>query len=297
MEVRDLRALLTVVRCKSFTLAARELGYTQSAVSQQVAALEAELGQLLVHRRPTRATPAGERLAEHAAHVLLRLEVARSELAHIAAEPDACRLAASPLANSMILATALRDLCAKSPLVAVAVHTAAPSDCVSEVAEGLADIALVDGLTTPNEPLHLADAGLLSSLPLAESPIVVAMQLGHPLAGRASIDLGMLSDAPFVVEPVLAGDSGGLRPLVRRHTRSVVYSGSDLAAVTSLIAAGLGLALLPAHALSGPLRPDVSTVPLASPPLVHRTEVLSRRNTSTPHVRVIEALRRASGWA
>src|SRR5580692_5904202 len=61
MEIRDLRALLAVVRSGSFTAAARELGYTQPAISQQVAALELELGQPLVQRRPVSGTPSTRR--------------------------------------------------------------------------------------------------------------------------------------------------------------------------------------------------------------------------------------------
>ena len=64
-----------------------ELGYTQSAVSQQVAALELELGHQLLLRRPVRPTPVGERLVEHATRILLRVDVARSELAQL----DRCR--------------------------------------------------------------------------------------------------------------------------------------------------------------------------------------------------------------
>jgi DNA-binding transcriptional LysR family regulator len=308
VEIRDLRALLTVVRCGSFTAAAKELGYTQSAVSQQVAALEAEVGQLLVQRRPVRATPAGERLAEHAAHVLLRLEVARSELSHISGEQGNCRIAAGPLATPAVLAAALRDLRSTSPLIEIEVHTSAPAAGVAEVAEGTADVALVDGLTTPNEPLHLADAGLLVSLPLSESPLVVALQAGHPLALRSNIDLDMLSDVPFVLEPVLAGDVAGRRPLVPERSRSVKYRGDDVATVTALITAGLGVALLPAHAvMPGRSREqagggilggsEIAVVPLGRPRLVHRTEVLSRRNPTGAQLTVIEALRQAASRA
>lgn len=70
MDLRDLRSFLAVVRTGSFTAAAADLGYTQSAVSQHVAALEADLGTPLLHRRPVRPTAAGARLAEHAAGIV-----------------------------------------------------------------------------------------------------------------------------------------------------------------------------------------------------------------------------------
>ncbi len=83
VELRDLRTLVTVVRTRSFTAAATELGYTQSAVSQQIRSLEQEVGRPLLNRRPVRPTPAGARLIEHANRILTRLDVARSELAGI----------------------------------------------------------------------------------------------------------------------------------------------------------------------------------------------------------------------
>ncbi|HMK96268.1 MAG TPA: LysR family transcriptional regulator, partial [Acidimicrobiales bacterium] len=181
MEVRDLRALLAVVRCGSFTGAARELGFTQSAVSQQVAALEAELGQQLVERRPVRATPAGRRLAEHAAHVLLRLDVAQSELARYRHQPAEVNVALSPLAAPQLLAASLRAVRAAYPELRVTVSSLVASAAVSAVASGSVDAALVDGIVGPNEPLHLADTGLLTSTWLGQEPLVVALQAGHPL--------------------------------------------------------------------------------------------------------------------
>src|SRR4051794_41881542 len=78
MDPRFLRTFATVTRLASFSAAARELGYTQSAVSQHIAALESELGAPLLSRRPVAPTEAGARLLEHAGAILLRLEAARA---------------------------------------------------------------------------------------------------------------------------------------------------------------------------------------------------------------------------
>jgi len=290
MEVRELRALLAVVRCGSFTAAARELGYTQSAVSQQVAALELEVGQRLVQRRPVRPTPAGERLAEHAARVLLRLDVARSELSHLGNEPMEVRVAACPLAAPQLLAAALREVRSIDPRLRVTVRSADPRAAVAEVASGAVDAALVDGIAAPNEPLHLADAGLLSSAAMAEAGLVVALPSDHPLQARASIDLAVLADAPWIVAPALTGTSVYDRPPVAVGRRArVVYEGSDLLTLLALVAAGLGVALLPAPACPGVA--GISRVPLGSPRLVHRTELLSLLTVTPRQQRVIEALR------
>jgi DNA-binding transcriptional LysR family regulator len=282
MELRDLRALLAVVQNGSFTAAARELGYTQPAISQQVAALELELGQPLVQRRPVRATPAGERLAEHAARILLRLDVARSELSSLGDVSGEVRVGACPLAAPGLLAAGLRDLRAANPRLRVAVRSADPQSAVADVASGAVDAALADGITAPNEPLQLADAGLLSSTAMAQTPLVVMLAAGHPLQGRPAIDLDVLVDAPWVVAPGLAGRG----PIVAAS--HIGYDGGDLPTLLALVAAGLGAALLPASA--GPFPDGVIAIPLRRPRLVHRTELLALRTATARQRLVVDAL-------
>ena len=99
MDPRFLRTFVTVARLGSFSAAARELGYTQSAVSQHIAVLEADLGAALLTRRPVEPTEAGARLLEHAEPILLRLDAARADVARVAAGPPrALRIGATPLA-------------------------------------------------------------------------------------------------------------------------------------------------------------------------------------------------------
>src|SRR5215218_3054321 len=113
MDPRCLRTFATVVRRASFSAAARELGYTQSAVSQHVAALEADLGAHLLARRPVAPTEAGSRLLEHAEPILLRLEAARADVARVAADrPGRLALGATPLsavAAAGVVAAARRE--------------------------------------------------------------------------------------------------------------------------------------------------------------------------------------------
>src|SRR3954452_11283095 len=80
VDPRFLRTFAAVVRLESFSAAARELGYTQSAVSQHIAALEADLGFVLLTRRPVAPTEAGVRLLEHGGAILLRLDAARADV-------------------------------------------------------------------------------------------------------------------------------------------------------------------------------------------------------------------------
>src|SRR6266540_2255044 len=253
MEIRDLRALLAVVRCGSFTAAAKELGYTQSAISQQVAALELELGHQLVQRRPVRPTTAGQRLAEHAARILLRLDVARSELSQLGHEPAEVRVAVCPLAAPQLLAAALREVRSTNPLLRVTIRSVDPRSAV------------------------------------AEAPLVVARPADHPLQNRERIDLDVLADAPWIVAPALAGGADERAPTGPRRGLQVVYDGKDLPTLLALIAAGLGAALLPAPSCAGV--DDVTAIPLWSPRLVHRTELLALRTATPRQQLVIEVLR------
>jgi DNA-binding transcriptional LysR family regulator len=151
-------------------------------------------------------------------------------------------------------------------------------------------VALVDGITAPDNPLALADAGLLASSALVESPLAVALPTGHPLEARQSLDLDTLADAPWITAPALA--ASGIADLVRRaptRPASIVYEGNDLPTLLALIAAGHGTALLPIPSCRQ--APGVVAIPLRHPPLVHRTEVLALRTLTTRQRRLVDALR------
>ncbi len=294
MELRDLRALAAVVRLGSFTRAAESLGYTQSAISQQVAALETELGTELVSRRPVRATAAGERLVEHAEHVILRLDVARSELVETRGEQGTLLLAVTSFTAPRALALALHRLQSERPRLSAVVHATDPTAAVAAVASGTVHGALVDGVAAPNEPLELADAGLLASRRVAEAPLGVALAEGHPLLAQDSIDLEALADAPFVASPRLLDDGGRLADLERRRrTSRVVYDGLDVATLLSLVGAGVGAALVPGSTEVAPY--GVGWRPLrssrSSPRIVHRTELVTLRTRAASSERLVAAFR------
>jgi len=284
VELRDLRALATVVRSGSFTAAALELGYTQSAVSQQVAALEREVGQRLLERRPVRPTPAGLRLAEHAGRILLRVDVVRSELTRMKDTGQELRVDACPLAVPDALATALRELRRDRPSLHVTVRSTGAGSAVNRLATGATDVAVIDGITAPETPLAPTEPGLFSATGLTEEPLAVALPEDHPLAGRPWLDLSMLADAPWMALPELATESA--MPAARS---AVTYEGNDVATVLHLVAAGHGTALLPAP-VSLRAR-GVVAVPVRHPPLVHRTEVLTLRSADPPVTTLVEALR------
>lgn len=297
MEIRDLKGFLAVARCGSFTAAATELGYTQSAVSQQVAALEQELGRRLLERRPVRVTPAGARLVEHASRIMLRIDAARSELAQLDPGSGHLAIGVCPLAAPDVLARALRRVRARRPALRVTVRSLDAARALSEVAAGDVDLALVDGFTAPGNPLGLGDAGLLLSTALVERPVVVALPAGHPLASRRELDLEVLADAPWVAATSLAGAGPGGVPGATTsgggmsHDGAVTYDGTDVPTLLSLVAAGHGSALLPAAAIHAP---GIVAVPLGRPSLVHRTEALMLRASHPGRAALIDELRAAA---
>lgn len=275
MEPHLLRTFVTVARLGSFSAAARELGYTQSAVSQQIAVLEADLGAELLHRRPVGPTEAGARLLEHAGPLLLRTAAARADIARLAGAPASrLVLAATPLAVTAGLAAALATTRQTHPGLELTVRVLGRPDVPAAVATGEADLGLTDGMAAPSDPLQLPDVGPLAAVAVAEQPIAVALPAGHPLAGRRGLDLADLADARWLDAPGVAVPAGRLRAAtgVAGFRPATRYPGTDLRGLLILVAAGHGLAVLPQAVLAG--APGVLGVPVREPRLVHRTELV-----------------------
>src|SRR4051794_10440650 len=155
MDPKFLRTFVTVARLASFSAAARELGYTQSAVSQHIAVLESELGTTLLSRRPVEPTAAGARLLEHAEPILLRLDAARADVARVAAgSPQALRIGTTPLATRFAVELV-------TPALTVTVRVASRDAIARAVATGELDGGFVDGVAAVNDPLRLPEAGLM----------------------------------------------------------------------------------------------------------------------------------------
>ncbi|MDP9868122.1 MULTISPECIES: LysR family transcriptional regulator [Streptosporangium] len=282
MDPHLLRTFVTVVRWRSFSAAAEELGYTQSAVSQQIAALEADLGLALLRRRPVAPTPAGERLLEHAAPLLLRHQAARADVLRAAADPvERLTVVASPLACTPAVARSLAQA-----RLSVTLSTAGRERVAEQVASGAADLGFVDGIAAPSDPLRLPDVGAATGIGVAEDGLVVVLPAGHPLSGRRGLALADLADALWLQAPAAVPVErlrevtgvGGFRIGFR-------YDGDDLHTVLNLAAAGHGLTLLPSSVTAG--------VPLTAPRVVHRVEMLCDPLATGPARAVAERL----GWS
>lgn len=274
-----LRTFVTVVRLGSFSATAAELGYTQAAVSQQIAALESDLRVTLLNRRPVTPTEAGARLLEHADPILLRLDAARSDITRMTQSPAASLVVGiTPLAGAGMaapagaggLAAALAALRQRMPRIDVTVRLASRSSVTTGVARGELDIGLVDGLAAPGDSLSLLAP--LSGIGIASAEVALVVPAGHPLATRSSVRLMELVDARWIDAP----DAAPPLPDIRRVARTdgfrpaFRYEGTDILALIALAAAGHGLTLLPASVAARAI--GIMPVRVGDPPLVHRVE-------------------------
>ncbi|MFW6692644.1 LysR family transcriptional regulator [Streptomyces sp. MAR4 CNX-425] len=275
MDTHLLRTFVAVLEHRSFSQAASALGYTQSAVSQHIAALEADLGARLLERRPVAPTPAGTRLMEHAPALLLRLDAARADIARLPdARPARLTLACSPAALTPGVAEALAQLHTATPLLDVEVRLLAGESVLEDVLTARADLGLVDGVAAPSDPLPLPDLGPTTTRAAAEQPLAVLFPAGHPLARRRSVRLTDLTQARWIDAPDTAIALDRLRAVCRTDgfRPRLRHRGTDLHGLASLAAAGLGLTALPLPLAA--TFPGVTAVPVEEPRLVHRTELI-----------------------
>jgi DNA-binding transcriptional LysR family regulator len=274
MDPHLLRTFVAVLDHRSFSAAASALGYTQSAVSQHIAALETDLGTRLVERRPVTPTPAGTRLMEHAPALLLRLDAARADVARLRqARSTRLTLACSPAALGPSVARALAHLHSTVRPLDLEVRVQGREEAIEHVLTGRADAALVDGVAAPSDPLPLPDLGPATTLAVAEETLAVLFPHGHPLARRRSVRLTDLAQAHWIDAPDTAVPLDRLRAVCRTDgfRPRIRHRGTDVHGLAALAAAGHGLTALPlplAATLAG------AAVPVHGPRLVHRTELV-----------------------
>jgi DNA-binding transcriptional LysR family regulator len=262
-----------VARLGSFSAAAVELGYTQAAISQQIAALEGDLKVPLLNRRPVTPTEAGARLLEHAEALLLRLDAARADVTRMTQAPAAALVVgATPLAaGSPGLALALAALRRRRPRLDVGVQVGPRAQLLTAVARGELDLGLADGLTARGDPLP--EFSSLTAVRVSQAAVLIVLPADHPLAGRAGLRLSDLADARWIAAPDVTSPLPEIRRLagVEGFRPAFRYDGSDVMSLVRLAAAGHGLTLLPETALPAT---GVTAVRVARPRVVHRVELV-----------------------
>jgi DNA-binding transcriptional LysR family regulator len=266
-DPRHLRTLEAVVRLGSFATAAAELGYTQSAVSQQVAELEKRIGARVVGRRPVRATEAGTVLLETEAAISTAMSRAATELAALAeGTVGEVRLGAFISAAASIAPPALARLRASHPGVHITLHELEQSQTHAALLRGELDLAITFDYEHAPGP---APDGIVREH-LMDDPIMVVLPVGHPLAGADSVNP---ADVPSEAWINTAVDVAGLTSPPDADGAGtghrLDFEGQDFRTALNLVAAGLGVALLPRLLLLD-APGTVVVVPIRQPKLLRR---------------------------
>jgi DNA-binding transcriptional LysR family regulator len=284
LELRRLEYFVAVARHGQFTRAAEELWITQSALSQQVRRLEAELGVELLRRttRGVRLTPAGEELLPRAETVLAGVAQARAALDRQAgATRGRVRVAATTM-DTPGLPAALAAFHRTHPGLQIALRHAPAAETATLVASGAADV----GVASLNGP---APAGV-EAVPLAEQRLIALLPPGA--AASDPIAIADLSGRPFI----LAEPGTALRETVMAACQAAGFSPvplfevSDPGTVRFLTHAGLGVSVVPAPWLEQP-GPEVAAAELVDRAPRHRVALLVPDGRETPAGRLLrEAL-------
>jgi DNA-binding transcriptional LysR family regulator len=267
LSVPRLKVLKEVAYRGTISAAASSLSYTQAAISQQIATLESETGMTLLERHPrgVTLTAAGQTLVGHAEGILGRLEAAETALSSIAGlRGGRLRMASFPTAGATLMPLAIASFRSSYPDVELTLSEDEPEVIMPRLRAGELDLALLyefAGEIAPREDMTRVD--------LLEDPMYLALPREHRLAKRARLKLEDLKGESWVQT---ARSSPCARHVVRcchaaGFEPNVAFQSDDYQTVQGLVAAGVGVALIPELALSV-VREDILIRALSpSPPV------------------------------
>ena len=247
MELRQLAYFVAVAQKLNFSRAAEDLPVTQPALSQQIAALERELGVQLFERMGRRIslTGAGEALLPHAYNILAAVETAQNEVREFSQlTRGTASLGAPPTVSSHMLPGRLPRFRRKYPGLEVTLREAGTQSLLQLLGEGQLDLAIVvcDDLPPAVE-----------SAPLLEEAYLLAVSLHNPLSKQGSVRLADLANEAFILFP----EGYKLREVTLTACRAagfepkVALDGGAMQSALEFVAAGLGVALVPELGLTG----------------------------------------------
>jgi DNA-binding transcriptional LysR family regulator len=257
LDVKRLRVLKEVAAQGSFSAAADSLAYTQSAVSQQIAALEREAATVLVERgaRGIRLTEAGEALVRHADAVFARLSEAEAELDAIAGlRGGRLRLASFETAGATLVPLAIAAFRGKHPAVDLSLLDQDPEESLPRLIAGELELAL--GHDTEDIAENVVEHVEIHHL--LDDPMYLVLPREHKLASKRRVTLKDAAGEPWInsragcpcsMLVTRACDRVGFSP-------HVAFETDDYLAMQGYVAAGVGVALIPDLGLTT-LRDDV----------------------------------------
>jgi DNA-binding transcriptional LysR family regulator len=277
LDLRRLRLLSELSRRGTIAEVATVVGYTPSAISQSLAQLEREVGVPLLERdgRRVRLTPAAHGLVATTDRVLAALDAAEAELA---AEQQAVRgtvvVGAFPSAAAGLVAPALADLAERHPEVSCTVREHEPEDGIALLRAGELDLLVSESY----DDVRPAPAGGLDSQLLLSEPLRLVRRAGE--TSPEPVALRSRAEAPWIAGVAGTQFAAALERACRTagFAPRIAHRADDALLVQSLVAEGLGVALLPALACSGADGVRFSAV-VPAPPRRH-VWALARRGAS-----------------
>ncbi|MFF4252603.1 LysR family transcriptional regulator [Streptomyces sp. NPDC001663] len=295
VSLTALRVFRAVAEQGTFTAAAASLGYTQSAVSRQIASVERAAGARLLERRRdgVRLTAAGRVVLRRAGAVLEQIDGAARELAGLPAQAGVVRVGWFPSAGAFVVPRALAALHRTDPAITVETREGSTPALVRALRAGSLDLALLAAAPPFRPPDAESPALVLETL--TERGLRLAIPAAHPLARGDFVDVTDLRGQRWIAGPASGGDLlMGVWPGLDERAE-IAHTARDWLAKLHLVAAGCGLTTVPA-ALVHAVPEGVRVLPVRGGPQEQRRLLLARlpQAPSEPAVRVAEALRAAA---
>ncbi|MGW2034717.1 LysR family transcriptional regulator [Streptomyces sp. NPDC001811] len=295
VSLTALRVFRAVAEHGTFTAAAASLGYTQSAVSRQVATIERAAGTQLLQRRRegVRLTAAGLTVLRHATVVLNEIEATARELSGLPPAAGTVRLGWIPSAGAVLLPRALTELSRTDPGLRVVSREGTTPVLVRALRAGSLDLVLLGSAPPFRSPDTETPPLVVETL--TERSLRLAVPASHPLARGDFVDVADLRGQRWIAGPSSGEDRlMGVWPGLDERSE-IAHTARDWLAKLHLVAAGLGLTTVSA-ALT-PAAPDgVRILPVRGGPQEQRRLLLARldRPSAQPVARVAAALRAAA---
>jgi DNA-binding transcriptional LysR family regulator len=296
IDVEKLRALVELSRLGTMTAVATATGYGTSAVSQQLAALERQVGAPLLESegRRVRLTPAGRRLAAHGQGILAAVRAAELELAARDEPHGTLRIAGHTTALSGLVVPALPDLATAYPAVRIELHESEPDETEALLDDDRIDLGLVwDYTLVPRVWRH--EPRLLASTPMV---LAVPPGVAVPDRIRTAADMAALREVDWIGNSRGGGDDELAHRLcaIAGWTPRVRHRADALELLADLVAAGAGVCVLPA---GSPHTTRVRTVALDLVRTERRSWSLVRAGTAAwpATAAVLDRLAAVTPWA
>ncbi|MBT9383736.1 LysR family transcriptional regulator [Pseudooceanicola sp. CBS1P-1] len=292
MDLRKLHVFVTAAETLNYRHAAERLSVSPPAVSQQIHALEAELGLTLFRRRArgVELTEAGQLVLPALSAVVERVAQAEQEIETVRRGERGVIVMgySTSLMSEDLLPDRLRIFCEANPEIEIDFRPLRVADAVAQMAEGELDVAVM------RMPLP-AVAGSIRVQTFTRSPMALAVPEGHRLAGETRVPVAALEGLDVVVmgDPQGVGLGQVVRALLERHGVRPASQRpiEDMSSMLGMVAAGMGVAVVPESIARA--RRRVRTIPFSDISPWCEAAVLSRGSGAAAHIRrLVEALTR-----